>query len=179
MYSCDIFAVQNVKLNLGDLYWGLKFNLFNTNEIAENVLLCNNMSNFYELLVEIYSLDDIYLKDDVLLLLEKYICDEYNTYERIALDKWKYCVISDIVNKEITFDEKKIEIEKLYASLNYPEDMDCIVYYMPYDDSTVLCKSMESHENVLCNNILEFLKIKKIVLKKNGCFNMEYGENVE
>lgn len=77
--------------------------------------------------------------------------------------KWRYCILSYMVDQIQDAEELLIKVEGLYADFGYPEDMKSFIYYMPADEELVNLKSHEAR-NVLIKRLKNFLNTEKTEL---------------
>ena len=132
VYDINIFKEANVELTVADIYYGIRNNLIYTEQVVDAVLLCNNIDDVDGFFAEFFymdSLDRCDIQELFECLYEKEIIDS----DDVSVAKWQYCIVKHIMMIDDDFELQTLKIAEAYADLDYPHDMDGIVYYMPSD----------------------------------------------
>ncbi|MDR4328758.1 DUF2247 family protein [Bacillus pseudomycoides] len=158
MYSYTIFITNNIPCNWATLLIGLQSNFITVNEInkyAENFLLEHPDASTDEIL------ELNWLKDDtekaILLLKELAKNIDWNLHDEIK--KWRYCGLKHIRNSSNNYADMLERVALLYSDLDYPEEMESFIYYLPpNDDYNPDEFTKEQNTQRLISNLDYFLK---------------------
>lgn len=173
MYKTAIFYENNIHLDWFILYFCIENDLLNPNTVDEYLtqkinsgyILSENESN-------ILLLDDL-SKEKVLNAIKK-IPDLSKNFDEnilIAKEKTKFAIISYLRKYENNLSILFEKIDNLYADLDYPEDMENFVSYMPINEN--ISKNFQTHKDFELNilkNIDTFLGKK---LTENILINVD------
>ena len=77
--------------------------------------------------------------------------------------KWRYCIISEMINQISDPQELLLRVEGAYADFGYPEDMKHLIYYMP---SNEVSNQEEANINLI-KKINTFLKEERERIEKS------------
>ena len=132
MYDINIFKEANVELTIADIYYGISNNMIYLDQVVDAVLLCNNINDVDIFIAEFFYMDSLD-KNDIQGLLEKLYWEKIIDADAVTAKKWQHCIIKHIMTVYDDFELQKLKIAEAYADLDYPQDMDELVYYMPSD----------------------------------------------
>lgn len=169
MYNVDIFEEGNLKMSIDDIYYGIKNELMNANDFINAILLCD-INDCIDLLITEFYLIEYVNKDSIMCMLtKKYIKDNYD--ENLASAKWQYCILNHINNYYKDIIEKKMKIEEAYVDLNYPEELEKYIGYMPFKPSKQCttpkkCEYCTNFRNCIEKTLEDLVRKYKINLQK-------------
>ena len=170
MYSLALFDNIQVPLDWYILYFCIEKDLLNPKAANEYLFRkINNNEDLSDSENDILFLEQ-FDKNEVLDLIRKHltILPNFDNKIDIAKDKTKFAIIAYLRLTENNISNLFEKIEYLYANLNYPQDMESFIYYMPIDENIAKdFKTIEDYQNNLLRNIDNFIfeKSKKYIVK--------------
>lgn len=170
MYSLALFDNIQVPLDWYILYFCIEKDLLNPKAASEYLFRkINNNEDLSNNENDILFLEQ-FDKNEVLDLIRKHlnILPNFDNKIDIAKDKTKFAIIAYLRLTENNISNLFEKIEYLYADLNYPQDMESFIYYMPIDENIAKdFKTIEDYQNNLLRNIDNFIfeKSKKYIVK--------------
>ena len=169
MYSLALFDNIQMPLDWYLLYFGIENNFLNPKVASEYLFRkINNNENLSDSENDILFLEQ-FDKNEILDLIRNNlnILPNFDNKIDIAKDKTKFAIIAYLRLTENNISHLLEKIEYLYANLNYPQDMESFIYYMPIDENIAKnFKNPEDYQNNILRNIDIFLKEKA---KKYNC----------
>jgi len=134
MYNLNIFDKNNMQITWCDIYYGIKNNLLDLKCVSDFAVRCleRNETNNQEIVELAWQSED---KDYLLKKISNIIkqSDEFSINQSEL--KWQYCIVKNLKIKQMEFDDLSNKLDELYASFNYPEDMEEFISYMPIKDN--------------------------------------------
>ena len=180
MYSLALFDNIQMPLDWYLLYFCIENDFLNPKVASEYLSRkINNNEDLSDSENDILFLEQ-FGKNEVLYLIRKHlnILPDFDNKIDIAKDKTKFAIITYLRLTENNVSNLLEKIEYLYANLNYPQDMESFIYYMPIDEN--IAKSFKNHEDYQ-NNLLK--NIDNFIFKKAKKYNRSslntISENVE
>lgn len=163
MFDLNLFVKHKIIPDWNDIYYGISNNYLHLKCVSEYAIMC--LESFPQdetkLLELAWKSDD---KEYLLETIKSISCID----NKMSEDKWKYCIVKDLVENCCDKDKLFLKLDELYASFNYPVDMEEFVSYMPvkdnYDPSQ---NTQDENMNRLLEKVEIFLEKKKNVLNLN------------
>lgn len=165
MYHLNIFDKYCVHIDWHDVYWGLKKDFLDLEDVRDYALKCLEFDDF-----SCEEINDLAWKKDDKLLVFDYIekimkkKDKANNedIDEKSKIKWQYCIIKSLRGSVLEYDVLSSKLDELYADFDYPEDMEGFISYMPINDGyNPIEHSKEDNVKRIMNKIDLFLDKKQ------------------
>ena len=169
MYQTVIFNEVQIPLDWFIIYFCIENDFFNPNVIDEYLMQKIDTGNILSNDESSLLLLDRSNKETVLNALNKFseLSKNFDENILIAKEKTKFAIISYLRKHENNLSILFDEIDNLYANLDYPEDMENFVSYMPIDEN--ISKNFQNNKDFELNilkNIDMFLSSKSTLSTK-------------
>lgn len=160
MFDLNLFVKHKIIPDWNDIYYGIANNYLSLKCVSEYATMCLKSSPQDEtkLLELAWKSDD---KEYLLETIKSISCID----NKMSEDKWKYCIVKDLVENCCDKDKLFFQLDELYASFNYPVDMEEFVSYMPVKDNYDPSQhTQDENMNRLLEKVQIFLEKKKNIL---------------
>ena len=129
MFGIGIIERRKLPVTWADVYYGLQRKLLDCEDVSVYAVKCIEEGNNNSLVLELAwkQEDRIEALEKVRKLVKR---DDLEKSEQ----KWLYCLLTQVMNEDLTFDEWSSRISEIYSLFDYPKEMDKCVPYMPTTD---------------------------------------------
>jgi len=169
MYDLSVFLDENISIEWTDLFYGIKYGLLFPSVASQYADVLSEKRKLSD--DEISFFLDSHGTKAVLDILEKILGQTLDSLEKAKFATLKICVAILIRLRKIESNPESLfeKINFLYSMLDYPEEMEGIVPYMPPNDGYKPSQhTKEENTKRLIDKIDEFITTNLAIFSSQG-----------
>lgn len=150
--TLEIFEKSKIVYSWKTIYTAQVYNFINQSEVKKFISISKEPNSIACELINRLELENISPEHFVEYIIENSIIkkEEILSFADIEkeLNKIKYAMLSYLKNNYKRRDELPQKVADLYSDLWYPEDMEYLVYYMPFDNKKISIETPMNFEHM-------------------------------